>query len=382
MKQVYLDNAATTPLREEVIARMHDALRECFGNPSSTHAFGRTARTGIEKARKTIARELNAQAGEIIFTSGGTEADNMLLRCAVRDLGVETLITSRIEHHAVLHTAEVLREEYGIRLEYVALDRGGNPDLDALEGLLAADSSRKLVSLMHVNNEIGNLLDLETVGSLCRNYKALFHSDTVQSIGHFAWDLQRTPVDFLTAAAHKFHGPKGVGFAYIRKESGLKPLILGGSQERGFRAGTEAYHNIVGLETAFEEAYRHLEEEKTYITNLKAYFIEELKKAVPGVAFNGFSGDLEKSTYTLVNLRLPFDASKGQMLQFHLDLKGIACSKGSACQSGSSGGSHVLSEILDDVALAKPSLRFSFSRFNTREELDYVIGVLEEFAMS
>ncbi len=382
MKQVYLDNAATTPLREEVIGRMHDALRECFGNPSSTHAFGRTARTGIEKARKNIARQLNAQAGEIIFTSGGTEADNMLLRCAVRDLGVETLITSRIEHHAVLHTAQALREEYNIRLEYVPLDQSGNPDLNALEGLLAADASRKLVSLMHVNNEIGNLIDLEAVGSLCRNYEALFHSDTVQSIGHFAWDLQKTPVDFLTAAAHKFHGPKGVGFAYIRKESGLKPLILGGSQERGFRAGTEAYHNIVGLETAFEEAYKHLEEEKAYITNLKAYFIEELQKAVPGVAFNGLSGDLEKSTYTLVNLRLPFDASKGQMLQFHLDLKGIACSKGSACQSGSAGGSHVLSEILDDEALAKPSLRFSFSCFNTREELDYVIGVLEEFANS
>ena len=382
MKQVYLDNAATTPLREEVIGRMHDALRECFGNPSSTHAFGRTARTGIEKARKNIARQLNAQAGEIIFTSGGTEADNMLLRCAVRDLGVETLITSRIEHHAVLHTAQALREEYNIRLEYVPLDESGNPDLNALEGLLAADASRKLVSLMHVNNEIGNLLDLEAVGALCRNYKALFHSDTVQSIGHFAWDLQKTPVDFLTAAAHKFHGPKGVGFAYIRKESGLKPLILGGSQERGFRAGTEAYHNIVGLETAFEEAYKHLEEEKAYITNLKAYFIEELQKAVPGVAFNGLSGDLEKSTYTLVNLRLPFDASKGQMLQFHLDLKGIACSKGSACQSGSAGGSHVLSEILDDEALAKPSLRFSFSCFTTREELDYVVGVLEEFSNS
>jgi cysteine desulfurase len=382
MKQVYLDNAATTPLREEVIGRMHDALRECYGNPSSTHAYGRTARTGIEKARKTIARELNAQAGEIIFTSGGTEADNMLLRCAVRDLGVETLITSRIEHHAVLHTAQALREEYGIRLEYVPLDKSGNPELSALERLLSADASAKLVSLMHVNNEIGNLLDLEAVGSLCRNYNALFHSDTVQSIGHFPWDLRNTSVDFLTAAAHKFHGPKGVGFAYIRRESGLKPLILGGSQERGFRAGTEAYHNIVGLETAFEEAYRHLDEEKTYIAGLKAYFIEEIKRVVPGVVFNGLSGDLQKSTYTLVNLRLPFDASKGLMLQFHLDLKGIACSKGSACQSGSAGGSHVLSEILDEEALALPSLRFSFSRFNTKEELDYVIAVLEEFAKS
>ena len=382
MKEVYLDNAATTPLREEVIERMHEALKECFGNPSSTHAYGRTARSGIEKARKAIARQLNAQAGEIIFTSGGTEADNMLLQSAVRDLGVETLITSRIEHHAVLHTAEALREHYGIRVEYVPLDEFGNPDLAALEGLLESDASKKLVSLMHVNNEIGNLLDLEAVGALCQSHGALFHSDTVQSIGHFPWDLQKTPVDFLTAAAHKFHGPKGVGFAYIRKDSGLKPMILGGSQERGVRAGTEAYHNIVGLETAFEEAYSHLEEERAYITDLKAYFIRELKRAIPGVAFNGLSGDLERSTYTLVNLRLPLDTQKAQMLQFHLDLKGIACSKGSACQSGSAGESHVLAEILSQGELSKPSLRFSFSCFNTREELDYVIGELEAFIKS
>ena len=248
--------------------------------------------------------------------------------------------------------------------------------------LLAEERGIRLVSLMHVNNEIGNLLDMEAVGALCQRYGALFHSDTVQSIGHFPWDLQKTPVDFLTAAAHKFHGPKGVGFAYIRKDSGLKPMIFGGSQERGFRAGTEAFHNIAGLETAFEEAYENLEAERTYITDLKAYFIEQLKKAVPGVVFNGLSGDLEKSTYTLVNLRLPLEASKAQMLQFHLDLKGIACSKGSACQSGSSGESHVLAEILSEEELAKPSLRFSFSCYNTREELDYVIEVLEAFVKS
>lgn len=382
MKQVYLDNAATTPLREEVIERMHDALRECFGNPSSTHAFGRTAKTGIEKARKTIAAELGAQAGEIIFTSGGTEADNMLLRCAVRDLGVQRIITSRIEHHAVLHTAEALQEEYGVRVDYAPLDDDGNPDLKALEVLLASDATKKLVSLMHVNNEIGNLLDMDAVGSLCRRHGALFHSDTVQSIGHFPWNLEKTPVDFLTAAAHKFHGPKGVGFAYIRKDSGLKPMILGGSQERGVRAGTEAYHNIVGMETAFVEAYKNLEEERTYIGNLKSYFMETLKKQVPGVEFNGLSADPERSTYTLVNLRLPLDATKGQMLQFHLDLKGIACSRGSACQSGSTGGSHVLNEILDEAALGQPSLRFSFSRYNTQEEIDYVVGVLAEFVKS
>jgi cysteine desulfurase len=382
MQQVYLDNAATTPLREEVIERMHEALCACFGNPSSTHAFGRSAKTGIEKARKEIARQLNAQPGEIIFTSGGTEADNMILRCAVRDLGVETLITSRIEHHAVIHTAEALASEYGTRVEYLPLDVHGNPDLEALEMALSSDSSRKLVSLMHVNNEIGNLLDMEAVGALCREHGALFHSDTVQSIGHFPWDLEKTPVDFMTAAAHKFHGPKGIGFAYVRKNTGLKPLILGGSQERGYRAGTEPYHNIIGLDTAFQKAYEHLEKERAYVTELKSYFIERLREAVPGVVFNGLSGDMERSTYTLVNVRLPFDASKSQMLLFHLDLHGIACSKGSACQSGSNGSSHVLQEILDEKALGQPSLRFSFSHFNTREELDYVIGVLGEFANS
>lgn len=382
MKQVYLDNAATTPVREEVISSMHEALCGCFGNPSSTHAFGRTAKTGIEKARKSIAAQLNAQPGEIIFTSGGTEADNMILRCAVRDQGVTTLITTKIEHHAVLHTAEALAEEYDLKVVYIPLDADGNPDLQALESALGADESKKLVSLMHVNNEIGNLLDLDAVGGLCRKYNALFHSDTVQSVGHFPWDLERVPIDFLTAAAHKFHGPKGVGFAYVRKNSGLKPLIVGGAQERGFRAGTEAYHNIVGLQTAFEKSYENLQEEREHISNLKAHFIEQISRAVPGVQFNGLSGDMERSTYTLVNVRLPFDPAKSQLLLFHLDLNGIACSKGSACQSGNDSGSHVLNEILDAEALGQPSLRFSFSHYNTREEVDYVVGVLEEFAKS
>jgi cysteine desulfurase len=306
----------------------------------------------------------------------------MILRSAVRDLGVQTIITSEIEHHAVLHTAEDLAEEYGTRVDYVPLDPHGNPDLQVLKTLLQADDSKKLVSLMHVNNEIGNLLDMEAVGGLCREFGALFHSDTVQSVGHFPWDLEKTPVDFLTAAAHKFHGPKGIGFAYLRKNTGLKPLILGGAQERGYRAGTEPYHNIIGLETAFLKAYENLEEERVKVTELKAYFISGLKKAIPGVVFNGLSGDLERSTYTLVNVRLPFDASKSQMLLFHLDLKGIACSRGSACQSGSGGGSHVLQGILDEQALKLPSVRFSFSPFTRREELDYVIEVLEEFAKS
>ena len=382
MQKVYLDNAATTQVRDEVIAKMQEALAVYYGNPSSTHSFGRSAKTAVEKARKTIAKTLNAQPSEIIFTSGGTEADNMILRCAVRDLGVKTLITSKIEHHAVLHTAEELEKEYGISVKYVDLDENGNPKLDHLEALLTQDDSKKLVSLMHVNNEIGNITDIEAIGKLCREHGALFHSDTVQSIGHYPWDVQSVPIDFMTAAAHKFHGPKGIGFAFIRKNSGLKPLIFGGSQERGYRAGTEAFHNIVGLEEAFVKAYEHLEEETKTVKELKQYFIDKVKHEIPDAIFNGLSADLEKSTYTLVNVRLPFDKQKGLMLLFHLDMKGIACSKGSACQSGSNLGSHVLTEILSDKELEKPSLRFSFSMYNTKEELDYTVRVLKEFAES
>jgi len=382
MKKVYLDNAATTQVRDEVIAKMQEALANFYGNPSSTHSFGRSAKTAIEQARKTIAKTLNAHPSEIIFTSGGTEADNMIIRGAVRDLEVKTIITSKIEHHAVLHTAEELVKEFQINLEYVALDDQGNPNMDHLKELLAKDATKKLVSLMHVNNEIGNKIDIATVCGLCAEHNALYHSDTVQSIGHFAWDVQETPVDFLAAAAHKFHGPKGVGFAYIRKNTGLKPLIFGGAQERGFRAGTESFHNIVGLEAAFKAAYAQLDEETAYVKGLKKYFIQELQQAIPEVKFNGHSGNLDQSTYTLTNVLLPIDEQKAMLLLFHLDLKGIACSKGSACQSGSTKGSHVLAEVLNAADLKKPSLRFSFSKYNTKEELSYVVDVLKEFAES
>ena len=382
MENVYLDNAATTKIREEVILKMQEALQNTFGNPSSTHGFGRTAKTAIEQARKNIANQMNAHPSEIIFTSGGTEADNMILRSAVRDLGIGKIITSKIEHHAVLHTAEELRKEYGIIVEYVQLDHHGNPEMSSLVELLQKDDAKKLVSLMHVNNEIGNLLPIQEVAILCQEYDALFHSDTVQSIGHFEWDVQQTPIDFMVAAAHKFHGPKGVGFAFIRKQSGLKPIIFGGAQERGARAGTESVHNIVGLETAFTLAYRHLKEERAYILDLKNYFIERLKASIPGVVFNGWSADLERSTYTLVNLCLPLEKDKALMLLFHLDIKGIACSQGSACQSGSDAGSHVLNEVLGEEDLKKPSLRFSFSKYTTKEELDYAISVLGEFVKS
>jgi len=303
----------------------------------------------------------------------------MILRCAVRDLGVQTIITSKIEHHAVTHTVEELEEKQDIKVHYVNLDEHGSADLNHLEQLLAQDTSKKLVSLMHVNNEIGNKLDIPRVCNLCEKYDALFHSDTVQSIGHFSWDMQQTPVDFMAAAAHKFHGPKGIGFAYIKKNLGLKPLISGGTQERGCRAGTESYHNIIGLETAFLAAYDNLEEEKAYVLGLKKRFIDKISKAIPGVKFNGLSADLEQSTYTLVNVNLPVDEQKALMLLFHLDMKGIACSKGSACQSGSGKGSHVLNQVLSEEDLKKPSLRFSFSKYNTAEEVDTAVQVLSEF---
>jgi cysteine desulfurase len=379
MKKVYFDNAATTQIREEVVDRMAEVMKEVYGNPSSTHTFGRSAKTLIEQARKTVARILNVSASEIIFTSGGTEADNLILNSAVRDLGVKRIITSKIEHHAVLYTLNKLHEVYGVELEYVNLDDCGRVDLQHMEELLKQSEKKTLVSLMHVNNEVGNLLDIKRTGEICKKYNALFHSDTVQSVGHYELDLSQIKVDFTAVSAHKFHGPKGVGFAFIRKNSGLQPLIFGGEQERGYRAGTESVHNIVGLEEALKLAYLHLDEERKYITSLKRYFTDLLKKEIPEAKFNGECDDFEHSTYTLLNVCLPMSQEKALMLLFQLDLHGIACSKGSACQSGSGQGSHVLNAFLPEEDLQKPSLRFSFSRYNTKEEVEYVVKVLKEF---
>jgi len=377
MKQVYLDNAATTALRPEVIHRITEVLANSYGNASSTHSFGRSSKALLEQCRKNIAGYFNVSASEIVFTSGGTEADNLALRSAVRDLGVTEIITSKIEHHAVLHTVEQLQQEYNIKLSFVNLDACGMVDYTHLESLLQ-NSEKAIVSLMHVNNEIGNILDIERVAKLCKGNDALFHSDCVQSVGHYKLDLQNIPIDFFAASAHKFHGPKGVGFCFVRKESGLKPLIFGGEQERGHRAGTESIHNIVGMDEALKIAYNNLDAEKEQITSIKAYFINQLKAAVPNVSFNGGCEDNEKSTYTLVNVCLPLEPSKTSMLQFQLDLKGIACSRGSACQSGSSQQSHVLTEILDGEKLKHPSVRFSFSIFTTKEDIDYTLNVLKD----
>jgi len=377
MKSIYLDNAATSQVRDEVIDKMSAVLKSNYGNPSSMHGYGRSSKSIIENCRKRIASHFNALSSEIVFTAGGTEADNLVLCSAVRDLNVTHIITSKIEHHAVLHTVEQLAVAYKIDVSYVDVLANGTLDYQHLETLLKS-TKKTLVSLMHVNNEIGTILDLQKVADLCQSNGALFHSDSVQSVGHYHLDLKTTPVDFLAASAHKFHGPKGIGFVFIRKNSGLKPLIIGGTQERGVRAGTESIHDIVGLDESLALSYQNLASEKTYVKGLKTYFVDQLKTQIPDLKFNGSCCDPEISTYTLVNVCLPVSEADAPMFLFQLDLKGIACSKGSACQSGSGKSSHVLAEILSEEDLKKPSIRFSFSIYNTKKEIDTVVDTLAE----
>jgi cysteine desulfurase len=372
MKKVYLDNASTTALRPEVIQEMTKVLKEDYGNPSSTHSLGRTAKNILELSRKSIAKNLNATAQEIIFTSCGTEANNWILRSAVKDLKVKRIITSKIEHHAVLYTVLVLEKEYGIQVDYVRIKPNGEIDITHLVELLSQEK-KTLVSLMHVNNEIGTILDLERIGRICQEHNVLFHSDTVQSIGKTTIDLQGIPVDFIVASAHKFHGPKGAGFAFIRKNSGLQPLFFGGEQEKGLRAGTEALHQIAGMAKALELSYSNLETDKEHITELRNYLITQLEIEFPTFEINGTIDGF----YTVLNVLLPFSADKTAMILFHLDMKGIAVSRGSACQSGSIKPSHVLAEMLSNEDLKKPSLRISFSHFNTKEDIDVIIEALK-----
>ncbi|MGV6844505.1 MAG: cysteine desulfurase family protein [Lutibacter sp.] len=374
MKSIYLDNAATTPMLPEVIQILHEAMQTTFGNPSSTHQFGRKAKAMVETARKNIAKHFNAKANEIYFTAGGSEADNLILRNAVKVLNVKTIISSKIEHHAVLHTIETLQKEYEVKVHWIKLNNKGAVDLVELEKLLS-ESNNTLVSLMHINNEIGNVLDLNKVGALCRKYNALFHSDTVQGVGHFKMDVNTIPIDFFTASAHKFHGPKGVGFAYIKNGISVNPMLIGGEQERGARAGTENIHSILGMEKALSTAYENLENEQDYIQQLKNYFIQQLTSNFEGISFNGLSDSELKSSYIILNVRFP---KKYPMLLFNLDLHGVAASGGSACQSGSTKGSHVLQEILNEKESNKTSVRFSFSKFITKEDLDYTVKVLKE----
>ncbi len=376
-KNIYFDNAATTPMDKEVIEVIAKTMESTFGNPSSTHQFGRAAKAKIEQARKEIAKLLGVDSSEIIFTSGGSEADNLILINAVKNLGINRIISSKIEHHAVLHTLDFLEKEYKTEIVYLNIDKHGEIDYLQLAELLQEDK-KTLVSLMYVNNELGNLLDIKKVSDLCITNNALFHSDTVQAIGHFRLNLQETPIDFITASAHKFHGPKGTGFAYIKKGFGIQPLLLGGAQEKGARAGTENVPSIVGMAFALKKMLANLKQEQEYILGLKKYLIEQLKKHIKGAEFNGLSVNLDKSSYVITNVLFP---NEKPMLLFQLDLKGIAVSGGSACQSGSNKGSHVLNEILSPSDLQKPAVRFSFSKYNTKNEIDEVINILQQLVL-
>jgi cysteine desulfurase len=372
MKKVYLDNASTTQLRPEVIQEMTKVLSEDYGNPSSTHSFGRNAKNILELSRKSIAKILNASAQEIIFTSCGTEANNWILLSAIKDLGIKRIITSKIEHHAVLNTIQALQKEFGIQVDYITVKPNGEIDISNLVDLLSQET-KTLVSLMHVNNEIGSVLDLDKVGRICQQYNALFHSDTVQSVGKTEIDLKTLYIDFMVASAHKFHGPKGIGFAFVRKNSGLQPMFYGGDQEKGFRSGTEAVHQVAGMAKALALSYTNLETEKNTILGLKKYLITQLEIEFPAFRING----TPDSFYTILNVLLPISEDKTVMILFHLDIKGIAVSRGSACQSGSNKSSHVLKEILSVEDLKKPSLRISFSHFNTKEDIDLLIEGLK-----
>tara|TARA_B100001175_G_C19449176_1_gene610384 strand:+ start:190 stop:1332 length:1143 start_codon:yes stop_codon:yes gene_type:complete len=378
---VYFDNAATTQVRDEVVDEISNVLKNCFGNPSSTHSFGRSAKSYIETSRKSVAKILNCEPGEIIFNSGGTESDNSILKCAIKDLGIKHIISSKIEHHAVTHTLDEL-ESQNVKVHYVKLKENGNIDIKDLEYLLSINTDPKLVTLMYINNEIGNILDINSVSNLCQKYNALFHSDAVQAVGHYPIDLKSLKIDFLSSAGHKFHGPKGVGFTYINKSTKIKSFICGGPQERGLRAGTESVHNIVGMTKALEIANENMEKETQYVRSIKKYMIDNLSNLFSDIHFNGESGNMSNSTYTVLNVCFPISNDKAAMLDFQLDLKGIACSKGSACQSGSSEGSHVLSEIQNDSQKKLPSVRFSFSHNNTKEEVDYLMETLKEFINS
>lgn len=368
--KIYFDSAATTSLDPIVIEEMLKYMKDDFGNPSSTHAFGRKTRAAIDLARKRVAEHINAEPGEIIFTSGGTEADNMAILCSVNDLGITHAITTAIEHHAVLYPLQELAAQGRIKLSIVEVDDKGHVKLDHLNELLEKNE-RSFVSLMHANNELGNLLPIKEVGEICKTHNAIFHSDTVQTIAHYNLDVKDMNVHFITCAGHKFHGPKGCGFLYVNNQVKIEPLIRGGAQERSMRAGTENVYGIMGLAKALDIAYENMDEHAAYIQGLKYYMIEKLEESFPSVRFNGDAKG--ESLYTVLNVCLP-ESDKKEMLLFNLDIEGIAVSGGSACNSGSNVGSHVLTAIGSDPA--RPAVRFSFSKNNTKEEIDYAIEKL------
>jgi len=374
--RVYLDNAATTPLDPEVMKEMCKVMENTYGNPSSIHSHGREARTLIERSRKTVANLLGTSPSEIFFTSSGTEADNTAIRCGIIDHGIKHAISSRIEHHAVIHTLEALEKAGVIKLSFVNLDKKGNIDYEHLETLLK-ENERSFVSIMHANNEIGTLSDIERIGDLCEVYNAIYHCDTVQTMGHYKHDLSKLKAHFVVCSAHKLHGPKGVGFLHINHRIKIKPFIYGGAQERNMRGGTENIYGIVGLAKSLEMAYAEMDEHKQHIQGLKTYMINQLKESIPGVEFNG-EIDADKSLYTVLNVSFP-EMEMADMLLFNLDIAGISASGGSACSSGSDIGSHVLTAI--GASTSRPSVRFSFSKNTTKDEIDYTVSKIRELCM-
>ena len=378
MNKIYFDNAATTEISEKVIAEMMKAMKVNYGNPSSTHSHGRNSKAILELSRKNIAEKFNVNPKEIIFTSGGTESNNMIIKTVVIAQNIERIISTKIEHKAVLNSIESIAKERGITILFLDVDEYGLPNKQQLIEYLENSDEKTLVSLMHINNETGTMIDLEEFGKICKSNNALFHSDTVQTIGHYNIDLDKIDIDFMTCSAHKFHGPKGVGFAYIKNGQTVKPFIEGGAQERGYRGGTESIHNIVGLKTAIDISYENLENDSKKVKELKDHFIKTVMERIPETKING-KHNINESSYAILNLCLPINSDKKTILNFKLDLAGISCSSGSACQSGSSQPSHVLSEMLSVDDMKKISLRFSFSKFNTIKEVDYVVEFLKNF---
>lgn len=371
-KRIYFDNAATTSLDPQVLEAMMPYLTEKFGNPSSIYSYGRESRMAIENARKSVAKILHAHPAEIFFTSGGTESSNTAIIASVRDLGCKHIISSVIEHHATTHTVEYLGKTGAAKVSYVKLLPNGHVDLQDLESLLASSTEKTLVTLMHANNEIGNMLDVHAVGNLCKQYNAIFHSDTVQTVGHFPFDLRNTPVHFITGAGHKFHGPKGVGMLYINENVKITPFVHGGSQERNMRAGTENLYGIVGFAKALELATANYEQDSTYINGLKMYMMEQLQKNIAGVTFNG--DVLGRSLYTVLSASFP-KTEKSEMILFNMDINNICASGGSACTSGADAGSHVIRAINNNPN--QVTVRFSFSKHNTKAEIDTVVEKLQ-----
>ncbi|HMT78194.1 MAG TPA: cysteine desulfurase family protein [Saprospiraceae bacterium] len=371
MNRIYFDNAATTILDKEVLDTMVDSMNSIYGNPSSTHTEGRKARALVESARKTIAKCINASINEIFFTSGGTESNNTALKCAVRDLNIKRIISTKIEHHCVGHSLSQIQRRSGVEVILLDNDQEGHISLNQLEQYLQASPLKTLVSIMHANNEIGTVSDMYAIGELCKKYGAIFHSDTVQTIGHFPIDVTKVHIHFLSGAAHKIHGPKGVGFLYINSDNLIEPFIDGGSQEKNMRGGTENLHGIVGMAKSFELAVKYMSERTAYITGLKNYFIENIVKAIPEC---GFNGDISsESLFTVLNVDFP-DHPKNEMLLFNLDIQGIAVSGGSACTSGAEQGSHVIAALNKEPS--RKAVRFSFSHHNTQEEIDFTIEKL------